>query len=56
MAPSDQAISPVDQLEALAKRMSGGAAMLNVAEAARPLYASPDNTQKRLLGLAERCS
>ena len=52
MGPPDQAISPVDQLEALAKRMSErGAAMLNVAEAARPLYASLDDTQKRLFGL-----
>ena len=52
MGPPDQAISPVDRLEALAKRMSErGAAMLNVAEAAKPLYASLDDTQKRLFGL-----
>lgn len=52
MGPPDQATSPVDQLEALAKRMSErGAALLNVAEAAKPLYASLDDTQKRLFGL-----
>ena len=44
--------SPVDRLEALAKRMSQrGAAMLIVAEAAKPFYASLDDTQKRLFGL-----
>ena len=46
------ATSPVDRLEALAKRMSQrGAAMLNVAEAAKPFYANLDDTQKRLFGL-----
>ena len=55
MGPPDQATSPVDRLEALAKRMSErGAAMLNVAQAAKPLYASLDDTQKRLFGLLGR--
>ena len=44
--------SPVDRLEARAKRISErGAAMLNVAEAAKPLYASLDDTQNRLFGM-----
>ena len=52
MGPAGQASSPVDRLEALAKRMSErGTAMLNVAEAAKPLYASLDDLQKRLFGL-----
>ena len=52
VGPPDRVISPVDRLEALAKRMSErGAAMLNVAEAAKPLYASLDDTQKRRFGL-----
>ena len=52
MGQIGQVISPVDRLEALAKRMSErGAAMLNVAEAAKPLHASLDNSQKRLFGL-----
>ncbi len=52
MKPTGQTTSPVDRLEALAKRMSErGAAMLNVAEAAKPLYASLDDSQKRLFGL-----
>jgi zinc resistance-associated protein len=52
MGPPDQAISPVDRLEARAQRMSErGAAMLSLAEAAKPLYASLDDTQKRLFGL-----
>ena len=52
MGPPGQAISPVDRAEFRAKRMSEqGAAMLNVAEAAKPLYASLDDTQKRLFGM-----
>jgi zinc resistance-associated protein len=52
MGPPGQAISPVERLESRAKRMSErGAAMLNVAEAAKPLYASLDDTQKRLFGM-----
>jgi hypothetical protein len=42
----------LDRLEAMAKRMSErSAAMLNVAEAAKPFYASLDDAQKRLFGL-----
>ena len=49
---SGQAASPVDRLEALAKRMSErGAAIKKVADAATPLYASLDETQKRLFRL-----
>ncbi len=52
VGPPDQAMSPVDRLEARAKHMSErSAAMLNVAEAAKPLYASLDDTQKRLFGM-----
>ena len=52
MTSGDGEPSPVDRLEALAKRMSErGAAMMNVAEAAKPLYASLDDGQKRLFGL-----
>jgi hypothetical protein len=50
--PTGQTISPVDRLEAMAKGMSErGAAMLNLAEAAKPLYAGLDDSQKRLFGL-----
>jgi hypothetical protein len=52
MTSAGQAISPVDRLEAMAKRTSEwGAAMLNLAEAAKPLYAGLDDSQKRLFGL-----
>jgi LTXXQ motif family protein len=52
MGPTGAATSPVDRLEAAAKRVSErGAAMLNVAEAAKPLYATFDDSQKRLFGL-----
>ncbi len=44
-----QAVSPVDRLEAMGQRMSEhGAAITKVAEAAKPLYASLDDSQKRL--------
>jgi hypothetical protein len=50
--PIGQTISPVDRLEAMAKGMSErSAAMLNLAEAAKPLYAGLDDSQKRLFGL-----
>ena len=52
MGPPDQAVSPVDRVEALAQRMSDrGAALKKVADTAKPLYASLDDTQKRLFGL-----
>jgi hypothetical protein len=52
MGSTGAATSAVDRLEAAAKRVSErGAAMLNVAEAAKPLYATFDVSQKRLFGL-----
>jgi len=52
MAQAGQAVSPVDRLETLAKHMSErGAALEKVVDAAKPLYASLDDTQKRLFGL-----
>jgi hypothetical protein len=48
----NSAASPVDQLDALARRLSERAAELTkVADAAKPLYASLDPSQKRLFGL-----
>ena len=45
MGPPGEANSPVDRLEALAKHMSErGTAMLSVAKAAKPLYASLDDS------------
>ena len=53
-APS-QGASPVDRLDALAQRMlDRDYAIKKVADAAKPLYASLDNSQKRLLGLLGR--
>ena len=50
-----QTMSPVDRLEAMGQRMSEhGAAMTKVAEAAKPLYASLDDSQKRLFALLGR--
>ena len=52
MGWTGQALSPVDRLEAMAERMSErAAAMKQVADAAKPLYASLDDTQKRLFGM-----
>lgn len=51
-----EAVSPVDRLEAIGQGLSArGAAIEKVAEAAKPLYASLDDSQKRrfvLLGRA----
>jgi hypothetical protein len=50
--PTAQESSPVDRLETLAHRMSEhGAALEKVVAAAKPLYASLDDTQKRLFHL-----
>ena len=50
-----QAVSPVDRLEAMGQRMSEhGAAITKVADAAKPLYASLDDSQKRLFALLGR--
>jgi hypothetical protein len=54
MGPPGESNSPIDRLEALAKHMSEqGAAMLSVAKAAEPLYASLDDSQKRLFRLLD---
>ena len=51
MGPGD-AVSPVERLEAMGRRMSErGAAVLKVADAAKPLYASLDDPQKRMFAL-----
>lgn len=50
-----QTMSPVDRLEAMGQRMSEhGAAITKVADAAKPLYASLDDSQKRLFVLLGR--
>jgi hypothetical protein len=52
MSSPDEAVSLVDRLQGMAQQMSErGAAMMNVAEAAKPLYASLDDAQKRLFAL-----
>jgi zinc resistance-associated protein len=44
----DEAVSPIDRLEALGQHMSArGAAIEKVADAGKPLYASLDDSQKR---------
>ncbi len=44
--------SPVDRLEAMADRMTEGAAALKkIADTAKPLYASLDDNQQRLFGM-----
>jgi len=49
------AVSPLDRLEAMGQRLSErGAAITKVADAAKPLYASLDDSQKRLFGLLGR--
>jgi LTXXQ motif family protein len=52
---SGERMSPLDRLEAMAGRMAQGAAELKtIAEAAKPLYASLDDTQKRNFALLGR--
>jgi hypothetical protein len=52
MGQAAPAVSPVDRLEAIAQRMSErGAALKKVADAAKPIYASLDESQKRLFRL-----
>jgi LTXXQ motif family protein len=47
--------SPVDRLEVMADRMSEAAAAIKkVADAAQPLYASLDDTQKRVFAMLGR--
>ena len=56
MTAPGEAVSPIDRLEAMGQRMSErGAAITKVADAAKPLYGSLDDSQKRrfvLLGRA----
>ena len=55
MRESGERMSPVDRMEFMAGRMSQGAAELKtISEAARPLYASLDDTQKRNFDLLGR--
>lgn len=50
-----QAVSPIDRLEAMGQRMTErGAAIKKVADAAKPLYASLDDAQKRQFALLGR--
>jgi hypothetical protein len=52
---AEEAFSPIDRLEAVAKRMSErGAALEKIADAAKPLYASLDDSQKRHFGMLGR--
>ena len=55
MKATGQAVSPIDRLEAMGQRMSErGAAITKVADAAKPLYASLDDSQKRRFALLGR--
>jgi hypothetical protein len=55
MGAASQAVSPIDRLEAMGQRMSDrGAAIKKVADAAKPLYASLDDSQKRRFVLLGR--
>ena len=48
-------MSPIDRLEAIADRLSQGAADIKkIAAAARPLYASLDDSQKHKFGMLGR--
>ena len=51
----DEHMSPVDHLEAMADHLSQGAANLKkIADAAKPLYASLDESQKHKFGMLGR--
>ena len=55
MTAPGEAVSPVDRLEAMGQRMSEhGAAIEKVADAAKPLYASLDDPQKRRFAMLGR--
>jgi hypothetical protein len=48
-------MSPIDHLEAIAERLSQGAAdVRKIADAAKPLYASLDDSQKHRFGMLGR--
>jgi hypothetical protein len=50
-----EAMSPVDRLDRMASRLTqAGAALQKVADAAKPLYASLDDSQKRIFGFLGR--
>ncbi len=50
-----EAMSPVDRLDRMASRLTeAGAALKKVADAAKPLYASLDESQKRMFGFLAR--
>jgi len=54
-AAAGQTPSPVDRMEAMAKGLTErGAALKNVAGAAKPLYAGLDDSQKRLFAMLGR--
>ncbi len=51
----DERMSPIDHLEAMADRLSQGAADIKkIADAAKPLYASLDDSQKHNFGMLGR--
>jgi hypothetical protein len=55
MGGDGEQMSPVDRLGAMADRMSQAAAALKqVAETAKPLYASLNDSQKRVFGFLGR--
>jgi len=55
MGAAGQAVSPIDRLETMGQHMSAlGAAFEKVAGAAKPLYASLDDAQKRRFALIGR--
>jgi zinc resistance-associated protein len=55
MGAAGQEVSPIDRLEALGQGMSErGAAITKVADAAKPLYGSLDDSQKRRFVLLGR--
>ena len=48
-------MSPIDRLDAMADRLSQGAANIKkIADAAKPLYDSLDNSQKHKFGMLGR--
>ena len=55
MGEAGEGASPVDRLAAAADRMSkAAAAMKQIADTAKPLYGSLDNSQKRIFGFLAR--
>ena len=50
-----QTVSPIDRLDTMAERLTErGAAVKKIADAGKPLYASLNDSQKRLFGLLGR--